>query len=124
MEIELRSDILETIIVNHSNTSVLFNALLFHTLFQLLQDKQLMIIICALLCVDSAMMVLWIFVDPMQRKISNVTTEVCTIYVDHMQRKISNVTTGICTIYVDPMQRKIYNVTTEICMIYVDPMQR
>jgi hypothetical protein len=27
---ELRSDILETIIVNHSNTSVLFNALLFH----------------------------------------------------------------------------------------------
>jgi hypothetical protein len=31
-----------------------------------------------------------------------------------MQRKISNVTTGVCTIYVDPMQRKIYNVTTEV----------
>lgn len=45
-------------------------------LFQLLQDKQLIIIIFALLFVDCAMMVLWVCVDPMQRQISNLTTEV------------------------------------------------
>jgi len=73
-----------------------------------------MIIICALLCVDSAMMVLWIFVDPMQRKISNVTTEVCTIYVDPMQRKISNVTTEVCMIGVCPFS------SWELCCFLLD----
>ncbi|XP_071125179.1 gamma-aminobutyric acid type B receptor subunit 2-like [Mytilus edulis] len=42
---------------------------------KLLQDKQLIIIIFALLFVDCAMMVLWVCVDPMQRQISNLTTE-------------------------------------------------
>ncbi|KAK3099543.1 hypothetical protein FSP39_006046 [Pinctada imbricata] len=42
---------------------------------KLLKDKQLMLIIGTLLVIDSCVVLLWFFVDPMQRKTVNVTSE-------------------------------------------------
>ena len=47
-------------------------------LFQLLKDKQLLFIICALLALDSVLILLWVVIDPMHREIRNFTKEVNT----------------------------------------------
>ena len=48
---------------------------------QLLRDKQLLFIIGALLVVDSAVVLVWVFVDPMNKQITNLTIEVLIIFI-------------------------------------------
>lgn len=48
----------------------------FFVSFQLLKDKQLLFIIGALLIVDSVIVSVWVFIDPMYRTVLNFTQEV------------------------------------------------
>lgn len=45
---------------------------------QLLQDTQLISLICVLLVVDGLIVTLWVAVDPMQRQLRNLTLEIST----------------------------------------------
>lgn len=44
--------------------------------FQLLQDTQLIILICVLLLIDCLVVTLWVTLDPMQRHLRNLTLEI------------------------------------------------
>lgn len=44
--------------------------------FQLLQDTQLISLICVLLLIDCLMVTLWVTLDPMQRHLRNLTLEI------------------------------------------------
>lgn len=45
-------------------------------LLQLLQDTQLISLICALLLIDCLIVTLWVSVDPMQRHLRNLSLEI------------------------------------------------
>lgn len=45
---------------------------------KLLKDKQLMIAICLLLLIDGIIIIFWILIDPMERRINNLTLEFST----------------------------------------------
>lgn len=45
-------------------------------IFQLLQDTQLIFLICMLLVIDVVVVTLWVILDPMQRHLQNLTLEI------------------------------------------------
>jgi len=48
-------------------------------MLQLLKDRQLLLMIGALLVVDCATVVVWVFVDPLHRKLINFAHEVSEV---------------------------------------------
>ncbi|GAB6027300.1 Metabotropic GABA-B receptor subtype 3A [Chamberlinius hualienensis] len=50
---------------------------------KLLQDKRLIILVCALLLIDCVILTLWIVIDPMQRQLRNLTVE-----ISHTERDV------------------------------------
>jgi len=57
-------------------------------MLQLLKDRQLLLMIGALLVVDCATVVVWVFVDPLHRKLINFAHEVskCIIIQNKLRR--------------------------------------
>lgn len=46
---------------------------------KMLQDAQLIMLVCILLVVDALLVTLWVFVDPMERHLHNLTLEINSI---------------------------------------------
>ncbi|XP_054744804.1 uncharacterized protein LOC129249163 [Anastrepha obliqua] len=46
---------------------------------KMLQDAQLIMLVCTLLVVDALLVTLWVFVDPMERHLHNLTLEISSI---------------------------------------------
>lgn len=46
---------------------------------KLLQDTQLILMICVLLLMDGLIVTLWVIVDPMQRDLRNLTLEISSV---------------------------------------------
>lgn len=46
---------------------------------KMLQDAQLIMLVCILLVVDALLVTLWVFVDPMERHLHNLTLEISSI---------------------------------------------